>query len=27
LVGYASRHGLDNACRVLFNANEFLFID
>jgi hypothetical protein len=25
--GYARRHGLANACRVLFNANEFLFID
>jgi hypothetical protein len=27
LAGYARRHGLANACRVLFNANEFLFID
>jgi hypothetical protein len=27
LAGYARRHGMANACRVLFNANEFLFID
>jgi hypothetical protein len=27
LAGYARRHGLANACRVLFNANEFLFVD
>jgi hypothetical protein len=27
LVGYAARHGLANACRLLFNANEFVFID
>ena len=24
---YAQRHGLGNLCRVLFNANEFLFVD
>ncbi len=27
LAGYAQKHGLANACRLLFNANEFLFID
>jgi hypothetical protein len=27
LVGYVGRHGLANACRLLFNANEFVFID
>jgi hypothetical protein len=27
VVSYARRHGLANACRVLFNANEFLFVD
>jgi hypothetical protein len=27
LVDYERKHGLANACRVLFNANEFLFID
>ena len=26
LSAYASRHGLANACRVLFNCNEFLFV-
>jgi hypothetical protein len=25
--GYASRHGLANLARVLFNTNEFLFVD
>lgn len=24
---YARQHGLANACRVLFNTNEFLFVD
>ncbi len=24
---YSRQHGLPNACRLLFNANEFLFID
>jgi len=24
---YAERHGLANACRVLLNSNEFLFVD
>ena len=27
LLGYAQRHGLANACRVLLNCNEFHFID
>jgi mono/diheme cytochrome c family protein len=27
LVGYAKKHGLANACRLMLNANEFVFID
>ncbi len=27
MIAYATRHGLDNACRLLFNSNEFSFID
>jgi hypothetical protein len=27
LVQYAKRYGLVNACRLLFNANEFVFVD
>jgi len=27
LVGYAQRHGVANFCRVLFNLNEFSFVD
>ncbi|MCP5527914.1 MAG: DUF1553 domain-containing protein [Verrucomicrobiales bacterium] len=27
LTGYARQHGLPNACRVLFNLNEFTFVD
>jgi hypothetical protein len=27
LSNYARQHGLPNACRVLFNSNEFLFVD
>jgi hypothetical protein len=27
LAAYARKHGLANACRVLFNTNEFLFVD
>jgi hypothetical protein len=27
LTGYVQRHGLANACRLLFNANEFIFVD
>jgi hypothetical protein len=24
---YVARHGLENLCRVLFNSNEYLFVD
>ncbi len=27
LVGYAKAHGLANACRVILNMNEFVFVD
>ncbi len=27
LIDYARQHGLANACRVLLNSNEFLFVD
>jgi hypothetical protein len=27
VVAYAARHGLAHACRLLFNTNEFVFID
>ncbi|CAN5791122.1 DUF1549 and DUF1553 domain-containing protein [soil metagenome] len=27
LVGYAGAHGLENACRLIFNLNEFVFVD
>jgi hypothetical protein len=27
LTEYAGKHGLANACRILFNSNEFLFVD
>ncbi len=27
LAAYARKHGLANACRLLFNTNEFLFVD
>src|SRR5207248_226564 len=27
LAAYAGKHGLANACRVLFNLNEFVFVD
>lgn len=26
-IDYANRHGLANACRMIFNMNEFVFID
>ncbi|MEI7687635.1 MAG: DUF1553 domain-containing protein, partial [Planctomycetota bacterium] len=26
MVEYAQRHGLANACRVLLNCNDFLFV-
>jgi hypothetical protein len=27
MTGFADRHGLSNACRLIFNMNEFVFID
>ncbi|MDB5351719.1 MAG: Protein of unknown function (DUF1553)/Protein of unknown function (DUF1549)/Planctomycete [Planctomycetota bacterium] len=27
LLAYAARHGMAKACRVMFNGNEFVFID
>jgi hypothetical protein len=27
VAGYARKHGLANACRMLFNLNEFVFVD
>lgn len=27
LAAYGRKHGLANLCRVLFNSNEFLFVD
>jgi hypothetical protein len=27
LTSYAAKHGLANACRLLFNTNEFVFVD
>jgi hypothetical protein len=27
LAAYAQKHGLANACRVLFNSTEFMFVD
>jgi hypothetical protein len=27
LIPYVQKHGLANACRVLLNSNEFMFID
>jgi hypothetical protein len=27
VVAHAKKHGLANACRLLFNANEFVFVD
>jgi hypothetical protein len=26
-AAHADKHGLPNLCRVLFNSNEFLFVD
>src|SRR5262249_15823621 len=26
-VTYIGKHGLENACRLIFNSNEFLFVD
>ncbi len=27
LAAYAEKHGLASVCRVIFNSNEFLFVD
>ena len=27
LTAYAAKHGLANVCRVLFNSNEFMFVN
>jgi hypothetical protein len=27
LTAHARKHGLASACRVIFNSNEFMFID
>ena len=27
LVAYTAKHGLANTCRLLFNLNEFSFVD
>jgi hypothetical protein len=27
LTGYAVKHGMANACRLILNSNEFLFVD
>ena len=27
VAAYAERHGLANACHVLVNSNEFLYVD
>jgi hypothetical protein len=27
LIGLADRRGLDNVCRLIFNLNEFVFVD
>jgi hypothetical protein len=27
MIDYARKHGLSNACRLLFNTNEFMFVD
>jgi hypothetical protein len=27
LVAYSHRHGLTNACRMIFNTSEFMFVD
>ena len=27
LTAYAEQHGLANACRLIFNMNEFVFVD
>ncbi len=27
LAKYAGKHGLANACRIVLNSNEFMFVD
>src|SRR5262249_38836902 len=27
LAGHAKKHGLENACRVILNSNEFMFVN
>jgi hypothetical protein len=27
LAEYAGKHGLANACRIVLNSNEFMFVD
>jgi hypothetical protein len=27
MLAYARKHGLANACRVLVNSSEFVFVD
>ena len=27
LLGYATKHGMSNMCRVLLNGNEFMFVN
>ena len=27
LADYAEQHGMPNACRLIFNLNEFVFVD
>ena len=27
LAAYAAKHGLANACRLILNSNEFMFVD
>jgi hypothetical protein len=27
LAAYAKKHGLANACRLILNSNEFMFLD
>jgi hypothetical protein len=27
LLGYAKKHGLPNLCRLIFNSNEFMFVN
>ena len=27
LMAYTQKHGLENFCRLLFNSNEFMFVD